>query len=128
MGLQGEPQTSIALLRLGEEFEPGPSLHGISLHLLLQSSIETFSSAGDDPGLPNTVVDDGTVRKSYQKSFRRVHEPGYKGKLKLSLSSTGEMKSTVSTVSVGREEDHGVVITLSQGLRLLLFLFNVVQT
>ena len=127
MGLQGVSQTSIALLRPGEELDQRSSLHGISLHLLLQSSHETFS-AGDDPGLPHTVVDDGTARKSDQQMLRLVTEPGNKGKLKLSLSSTGEMKSTVSTVSVGREEVGEGVVTVSPGLRVLLLLFNVVQT
>ena len=117
----------MALLGAGQEFDQRSSLQGISQHLLLQSSHETIFSASDYPGLTNTLVDDGTVRKSDQKVFRFV-EPGYKGKLKLSLSRSGEMTPTGSTVGVGREEDHDTVITDNQGLQSLLFLFNVVQT
>ena len=128
MGLQRVSQTSVALLRAGEEFDQCSSLQGISLHLLLQSSHGAIFFAGDHPGLSNTVVDDGNFGKSDEQIFNLVIEPGASGELMLSLGWTSEMKSTVSTVGVGGEGDQGVVIAVHLGLLFLLFLFNVVGT
>ena len=130
MGLQGVAQTSIALLRSGEELDQRCSLQGISLLLLLHSSGDTiFPRAGDEPGLSNTLVDDGAVWESLGiKTGLGGKEPGHRGDLKLSLSWSGEKKSTGSTEGVRRERDHGDVGRANQGLRHLLFLFIVVQT
>ena len=129
MGLQRVTKASIALLRAGEEFDQRSSLRGISLCLLLQSSGDAaFPRAGDEPGLSNTVVDDGAEGKSEEKHWRSLTEPGHSGELKLSLGWTGEMKSAGCTVGGGREEDQEVLSTdtAHQGLRLLLLLFSVV--
>ena len=130
MGLQGVSQTSIALLRPGEELDQGCSLLGISLLLLLHSSRDTmFGRAGDEPGISNTLLDDGTVGESVDiKTGLGGEEPGHRGDLKLSLSWTAERKIAANTVGVGREEDQGGLSRANQGLRLLLFLFSVVQT
>ena len=102
---------------------------GISLPLNPQSSCSTISpGAGDDPGLSNTVVDDGVVRKSDEKQSKFVTEPGNRRELKLSPSRPAEMKSTGGSLGGGGEEEQEVVITLNQGLRFQLLLFNVVTT
>ena len=110
MGLQRVSQTSIALLRAGEEVDQGRSLQGKSLRLLLQPSGDTaFPSAGDDPGLSDILVDDGAVWKSEEKHRSFVTEPGDGGELELRLGSTSEMNSTGSTAGGLGEGDQGVV-------------------
>ena len=130
MGLDGVSQTSLALLRTGEESDQRCSLLGKSLPLLLQSSGETsLPRAGDEPGLFDTLLDHGTVWKSDGiQSGPGGTEPGNGGELKLSLSRTSEMKSTGRTLGVGREEGQGGVTDANQGLRRLIFPLNVVQT
>ena len=129
MGLHRVSQTSIALLRAGEEFDQGCSLQRKSLRLLLQPRGDTaFPSAGDEPGLSDTLVDDGAAWKSEEKHRSFVTEPGHGGELELSLGFTSEMNSTGSTAGVGGEGGQGVVSSAHQGLLLLFFLFSVVGT
>ena len=109
MGLHRVSQTSIALLRAGEELAEAGALPGVSLQLLGNSGPQTFLlvSTGRDPGRPKVVVDDGRGRES-DSERGLASEPGEEGELELGLGLPAtEEEPTARTLGVRREGYQG---------------------